>query len=44
MNPGARVMNVSSADDVLVVEIEDGRAISVPLLLAKTVACVSKGA
>lgn len=31
VNPGARVMNVSSADDVLVVEIEDGRAISVPL-------------
>ena len=31
VNPGARVMNVSSADDVLVVEIEDGRAISVPI-------------
>jgi hypothetical protein len=31
VNPGVRVMNVSSADDVLVVENEDGRAISVPL-------------
>jgi hypothetical protein len=31
INPGARVMNVSSTDDVLVVELEDGRTISVPL-------------
>jgi hypothetical protein len=31
INPGARVMNVNSNDDVLVVELEDGRTISVPL-------------
>ena len=31
VNPGARVMNVSSTDDVLVVELDDGRTISVPL-------------
>jgi len=31
VNPGARVMNVSSTDDLLVVELEDGRTISVPL-------------
>ena len=31
VNPGARVMNVSSTDDVLVVELEDGRTISAPL-------------
>ena len=31
VNPGARVMNVTSTDDVLVVELEDGRTISVPL-------------
>ena len=31
VNPGARVMNVSSNDDVLVVELEDGRTISIPL-------------
>jgi hypothetical protein len=31
VNPGARVMNVSSTDDILVVELEDGRTISVPL-------------
>ena len=31
VNPGERVMNVSSTDDVLVVELEDGRTISVPL-------------
>ena len=30
-NLGARVMNVSSNDAVLVVELEDGRTISVPL-------------
>jgi hypothetical protein len=31
VNPGARVMNVSSTDHVLVVDLEDGRTISVPL-------------
>lgn len=31
VNPGARVMNVSSTEDVLVVELEDGRCLSVPL-------------
>ncbi len=31
VNPGARVMNVSSTDDVLIVELEDGRTISAPL-------------
>jgi len=31
VNAGARVMNVTSTDDVLVVELEDGRTISVPL-------------
>jgi hypothetical protein len=31
VNPGARVMNVGSTDDLLVVELEDGRTISVPL-------------
>ena len=31
VNPGARVMHVSSTDDVLVVELEDGRTISAPL-------------
>ena len=31
VNPGERVMNVSSTDDILVVELEDGRIISVPL-------------
>ena len=31
VNPGERVMSVSSTDDVLVVELEDGRTISVPL-------------
>jgi hypothetical protein len=31
INPGERVMNVISTDDVLVVELEDGRTISVPL-------------
>jgi hypothetical protein len=31
VNPGERVMNVSSTDEVLVVELEDGRTISVPL-------------
>ncbi len=31
VNLGARVMNVSSNDAVLVVELEDGRTISVPL-------------
>lgn len=31
VNPGARVMNVSSTDDVLIVEFEDGRTISAPL-------------
>jgi hypothetical protein len=31
VNPGARVMNVSSTDCDLVVELEDGRCISVPL-------------
>lgn len=30
-NPGARVMHVSSTDDLLVVELEDGRTISAPL-------------
>jgi hypothetical protein len=30
-NPGERVMNVSSTDEVLVVELEVGRTISVPL-------------
>jgi hypothetical protein len=31
VNPGARVMNVSSTDDALIVELEDGRTISAPL-------------
>jgi hypothetical protein len=31
INSGERVMNVSSTDDVLDVELEDGRTISVPL-------------
>jgi Protein of unknown function (DUF2442) len=31
VNARARVMNVTSTDDVLVVELEDGRTISVPL-------------
>ena len=31
VNPGERVMNVSSTEDILVVELEDGRTISVPL-------------
>jgi hypothetical protein len=31
VNPGERVMNVTSTDDILVVELEDGRTISVPL-------------
>ncbi|MFM8936208.1 MAG: DUF2442 domain-containing protein [Vulcanococcus sp.] len=31
VNPGARVMHVSSTDDILVVELEDGRTISAPL-------------
>ena len=31
VNPGVRVMHVSSTDDLLVVELEDGRTISVPL-------------
>jgi hypothetical protein len=31
VNPGARVMNVSSTDDALVVDLEDGRTISAPL-------------
>jgi hypothetical protein len=31
VNPGERVMSVRSTDDVLVVELEDGRTISVPL-------------
>ena len=31
VNPGARVMHVSSTDDLLVVELEDGRTISAPL-------------
>ena len=31
VNPGARVMHVSSTDAVLVVELEDGRTISAPL-------------
>jgi hypothetical protein len=31
VNPGARVMNVSYTDDNLVVELEDGRCISMPL-------------
>ncbi|MFZ9753337.1 MAG: DUF2442 domain-containing protein [Cyanobium sp.] len=31
VNPEERVMNVSSTDDILVVELEDGRTISVPL-------------
>ena len=31
VNPGTRVMNVSSTNDVLVVELEDGRTISAPL-------------
>ncbi|MFM7551157.1 MAG: DUF2442 domain-containing protein [Cyanobacteriota bacterium] len=31
VNPGARVMHVSSTDDFLVVELEDGRTISAPL-------------
>lgn len=31
VNPGARVINVSSTDVVLVVELEDGRTISAPL-------------
>jgi hypothetical protein len=31
VNPGSRVMNVSSTDHVLVVDLEDGRTISVPL-------------
>jgi hypothetical protein len=31
VNPGARVMNVSSTYNVLVVELEDGRTISAPL-------------
>jgi hypothetical protein len=30
-NPGERVMNVSSTDIHLIVELEDGRSISVPL-------------
>lgn len=30
VNPGERVLNVRSTDDVLVVELEDGRTISVP--------------
>lgn len=31
VNPGARVIHVSSTDDILVVELEDGRTISAPL-------------
>ncbi len=31
INPGARVLNMSSNDDVLGVEVEAGRTISVPL-------------
>ena len=31
-NPGERVMNVSSTDIQLVVDLEDGRSISVPLM------------
>jgi hypothetical protein len=31
VNPGSRVMSVSSNDNVLVVDLEDGRTISVPL-------------
>jgi hypothetical protein len=31
VNPGMRVMNVSSTDDVLAVDLADGRTISVPL-------------
>jgi len=31
VNPGARVMHVSSTDDLLVVDLEDGRTISAPL-------------
>jgi hypothetical protein len=31
VNPGARVTHVSSTDDILVVELEDGRTISAPL-------------
>lgn len=31
VNPGTRVMHVSSTDDLLVVELEDGRTISAPL-------------
>ena len=31
VNPGARVMKVSYTDDNLVVELEDGRCISMPL-------------
>ena len=31
VNPGERVMHVSSTDDLLVVEPEDGRTISAPL-------------
>jgi hypothetical protein len=31
VNPGSRVINVSSTDDLFVVELEDGRTISVPL-------------
>lgn len=31
VNPGARVMHVSSTEDLLVVELEDGRTISAPL-------------
>lgn len=31
VNPGTRVMNVSSTTDDLTVQLEDGRSISVPL-------------
>ena len=31
VNPGERVMHVSSTDNLLVVELEDGRTISAPL-------------
>jgi hypothetical protein len=30
-NPGERVTNVASSDDNLIVELADGRSISVPL-------------
>jgi hypothetical protein len=30
-NHGARVMNVSSTEDILTVDLEDGRSISAPL-------------